>query len=194
MEEEILMRLTDDRYNNERLCLEVAMRMIRLEARTCTIRTCTGLSDDRVRKLFKSYIASERTTTAVKRRRGKSPREINCVLQNAQTQLEASLLAGAFATMDLLKRDLLDAAQSPAARDTNVRLGAQLCTSYEVYAQFLSAQPLSFEHAWFLWHALTQGNDLYLRPCSHCSGLAVQDRFSLRMRACPWCGTKESSR
>lgn len=185
------MRLTDDRYNDERLCLELAMRMIRLEARTCTIRTCTGLSDDRVRKLFKSYIASERAETGIKRRRGKSPREINCVLQNAQTQLEASVLAGAFASLDLFKMGLIDAAQTPEARNNNLRLGEQLCHSYEVYAQFLSTRPLSFEHAWFLWQALTQGNDLYMRPCCHCGGLTVQDRYSLRIRTCPWCGFKE---
>jgi hypothetical protein len=63
-----------------------------------------------------------------------------------------------------------------------------------VYAQFLSNQPLSFEHAWFLWHALTQGSDLHLRPCAQCGGLAVQDRFSLRTRPCPWCGFRERPR
>jgi hypothetical protein len=47
------MRLTDNRYAQERFQLEVAMRMIRFEARTCTVRTCTGLSEDRVRKLYK---------------------------------------------------------------------------------------------------------------------------------------------
>ncbi len=45
------MRLTDDRYANERSQFELALRMIRHEARTRTIRECTGLSDDRIRKL-----------------------------------------------------------------------------------------------------------------------------------------------
>jgi hypothetical protein len=188
------MRLTDDRYNHERLCLEVAMRMIRLEARTCTIRSCTGLSDDRVRKLFRSYVAGRGNEAHIKRRRGKSPREISCVLQNAQIQSEASLLAGTFASMDLFKMVLLDAEQTASARNNNALLGEQLCNSYEVYAQFLSKQPLSFEHAWFLWHALTHGNELYLRACTHCGGLAVQDRYSLRVRPCPWCGFKGGPR
>ena len=43
------MRLTDDRYANERTQFELALRMIRHEARTRTIRECTGLSDDRIR-------------------------------------------------------------------------------------------------------------------------------------------------
>jgi len=180
------MRFTDDRYNYERLCLDVAMRMIQFEARTYTIRQCTGLSDDRVRKLYKSYVANERLPK-IRRRRGKSPREIQCVLQNARTQLQASLLASA-----LVATGLLDSPTNSASHDF-VRLGEQLCNAYEVYVELLSDQPLSFEHAWFLWHALADGSDLYLRPCNHCGGLSLQDRFTLRLRMCAWCGTKQRS-
>jgi hypothetical protein len=182
------MRLTDDRYNHERRCLDVALRMIRFEARTCTIQSCTGLSDDRVRKLYKSYIAHEHCAANIRRRRGKSPREIQCVLQNAQTHLQASLLAGTFASIGLLT-----ATRSASDGKNGVLLGEQLCNAYDVYTQLLSDQPLSFEHCWFLWRALAQGSDLTLRTCGHCSGLSVQDRFSLRMRTCPWCGTKQRS-
>ena len=49
------MRLTDDRYASERSQFELALRMIRHEARTRTIRECTGLSDDRIRKLYSTY-------------------------------------------------------------------------------------------------------------------------------------------
>jgi hypothetical protein len=49
------MRLTDDRYAGERSQFELALRMIRHEARTRTIRECTGLSDDRIRKLYARY-------------------------------------------------------------------------------------------------------------------------------------------
>jgi hypothetical protein len=181
------MRFTDDRFNYERLRLDVAMRMIQFEARTYTIRKCTGLSDDRVRRLYKSYVANGRSPSIVKRRRGKSPREIQCVLQNSQTQLQASLLASA-----LVATGLLDPPVNAACHDS-VQLGDQLCDAYEVYVELLSDQPLSFEHAWFLWHALNDGIDLYLRPCSHCGGLSVQDRFSLRIRVCAWCGTKQQT-
>ena len=50
-----IMRLTDNRYANERSQFELALRMIRHEARTRTIRECTGLSDDRIRKLYSTY-------------------------------------------------------------------------------------------------------------------------------------------
>ena len=49
------MRLTDDRYSGEKSQFELALRLIRHEARTGTIRSCTGLSDDRIRKLYSTY-------------------------------------------------------------------------------------------------------------------------------------------
>jgi hypothetical protein len=45
------MHISDDRYSRERLCLDVALRFMRHEARTQTIRTWTGLTDDRIRKV-----------------------------------------------------------------------------------------------------------------------------------------------
>ena len=58
------MRLTDDRYANERSQFELALRMIRHEARTRTIRECTGLSDDRIRKLYSTYFGAHRGAAA----------------------------------------------------------------------------------------------------------------------------------
>jgi len=52
------MRLTDDRYSGERRQFELALRMIGHEARTRTIRDCTGLSDDRIRKLYSRYFST----------------------------------------------------------------------------------------------------------------------------------------
>ena len=51
------MRITDDRYTRDRLRLDLALRLIGHEARTRTIRSWTGLTDDRIRKLYRSYVA-----------------------------------------------------------------------------------------------------------------------------------------
>jgi hypothetical protein len=45
------MRISDDRYSRERARMELALRFLHHEARTQTIRTWTGLSDDRIRKV-----------------------------------------------------------------------------------------------------------------------------------------------
>ena len=51
------MRISDDRYTHERQRLDCALRFLRLEARTQTIRVWTGLTDDRIRNLYRSYIS-----------------------------------------------------------------------------------------------------------------------------------------
>ena len=65
------MRISDDRYNRDRLRLDLALRFMRHEARTHTIRKWTGLTDDRIRKLYRSYFS---IAQPVPRHRGKSPR------------------------------------------------------------------------------------------------------------------------
>lgn len=175
------MRLTDDRYAQERRQLEVALRMIHFEARTQTIRECTGMSEDRVRKLYKSYAASRDRV----RHRGKSPRQIDCVFRTAHTWLHASVLAGALATLGLLD-------PQSHGRSVDTELADRICDAYELYLTLLADRPLTFEHAWFVWRELTRDGDLYLSPCATCYGLNLQDKLSVRTRPCPWCGAKHS--
>ena len=65
------MRATDDRYRGEQARFELALRMIKHEARTGTIRYWTGLNDDRIRKLYTTYFKFG--DDPVRRRRGRSP-------------------------------------------------------------------------------------------------------------------------
>ena len=51
------MRVSDDRYNRDRRRFDLAMRMLLREARTSTIHCWTGLSGDRIRKLYNDYLA-----------------------------------------------------------------------------------------------------------------------------------------
>ena len=67
------MRVSDDRYTRDRQRLDLALRLIRHEARTFTIRQWTGLSDDRIRKLYRSYVMNHEARRVL-RHRGKSPR------------------------------------------------------------------------------------------------------------------------
>jgi hypothetical protein len=66
------MRIYDDRYNRDHLRLDTALRFILHEARTHTIRQWTGLSDDRIRKLYHSYLG---TGSRPARHRGRSPQQ-----------------------------------------------------------------------------------------------------------------------
>ena len=98
------MRLTDDRYAGERSQFELALRMIRHEARTRTIRECTGLSDDRIRKLYATYFRNT-GATEVRRRRGKSPRQVMRFVKNPRNQLQATTLVALYCSGLLLRVD-----------------------------------------------------------------------------------------
>ena len=98
------MRLTDNRYASERSQFELALRMIQHEARTRTIRDCTGLSDDRIRKLYTTYFR-DTGNNKVKRRRGKSPQQVGPFVKHPLNQLEATILIALYCASLLLRVD-----------------------------------------------------------------------------------------
>ena len=98
------MKLTDNRYASERRQFELALRMIHHEARTRTIRDCTGLSDDRIRKLYATYFRDTGDVT-IKRRRGKSPQQISLFVKHPINQLQATTLLSLYCASLLLRVD-----------------------------------------------------------------------------------------
>jgi hypothetical protein len=175
------MRLTDDRYSREQRRIDVALRMIRYEARTCTIRACTGLTEDRVRKLFNHYVEPH-TYGSIRRRRGKSPQQITCFTQSAAAQLSASVLAGVLAQSGLLvpfnSRSFAD---SPSTE-----LGALICSAYEFYCELEVPHRFSFEHAWFLFRSL-RNEELEIATCKTCGGFVIHERWTKLQMTCALC-------
>src|ERR1700761_4121636 len=95
------MRVSDDRYSKDRQKMDLAVRFIRHEARTHTIRQWTGLSDDRIRKLCRSYVAGN-GTQQVTRHRGKSPRQAAFFFRNSEVTFQAAQLASLFLIFGLV--------------------------------------------------------------------------------------------
>ena len=105
------MRISDDRYSRERLCLELALRFLRHEARTQTIRTWTGLTDDRIRNLYRSYMS--RGAHFVPRHRGKSPHQVAYFTRSLRVQWETAQLASLLTLLSVVPgKPSLDAASS----------------------------------------------------------------------------------
>ncbi|MGI9248694.1 MAG: hypothetical protein ACR2QI_06735 [Woeseiaceae bacterium] len=183
------MRLTDDRYSGERSQFELALRMIRHEARTRTIRECTGLSDDRIRKLFSTYFRNS-GNTAVKRRRGKSPRQVTRYVKNPENQLQATTLVALFCAGLLVRIDRKGQVQACWPRP-DVEFGHRLCRAYETYLLLHENAKLNFEWAWNLLQCISFNDELYLAHCRHCESRYVQDAYALDHKTCPAC-TMES--
>lgn len=159
----------------------VALRMIAYEARTRTIRTCTGLSDEHIRRLYRYYVSSD-LRPAVKRHRGKSPRQLSHFTRNPVAQLESSMLATTLASHRLLRTP-----RGRRLRENTLEYAAAFCDAYAEYRKLPRVGQLSFEHAWFFRRALLAGNELGLDHCGHCGGFYVSDLLSATLPDCPLC-------
>ena len=179
------MRLTDDRYAGERSQFELALRMIQHEARTRTIRECTGLSDDRIRKLYSTYFRNA-ASRHIKRRRGKSPRQVGRYVKNPSSQLEATTLIALFCSGFLLRVDA-HLKVHPCWPRPDVDYGHRVCRAFETYRLLHHDARLSFEWAWNLLRTISKNDELYLATCDSCSTAYVQDAYALDHHACPSC-------
>ena len=186
------MRLTDDRYAGERAQFELALRMIGHEARTRTIRECTGLSDDRIRKLYSTYFR-DTGKSGVRRRRGKSPRQVMRFVKNPGNQLQATTLVSLFCGSRLLRVDA-DRNVVPCWPRPDVEFGHRLCRAFETYLLLHDDASLSFEWAWNLLQAIAWNDELYLASCGSCGSAYVQDAYALDHATCPACAIAERHR
>ena len=179
------MRISDDRYSRDRLRLDLALRFIHLEARTHTIRAWTGLTDDRIRKLYRTYLL-EADGRGVARHRGKSPRQAAFFTRSVRMRRESAVFASVSSLFGLITRDTI-MIQKAAMPAPSVLRGALLCEAFETYRALVGESQISFEHAVFLLDALQAGEELRVAQCRVCSGVLVTDSLALRPPACNDC-------
>ena len=179
------MRLTDNRYASEKQQFELALRMIGHEARTRTIRLCTGLSDDRIRKVYTTYFRDTRNRK-VRRRRGKSPRQIALYVKNPGNQLEAMTLVALYCAGLLLRVDGDNTVQACWPRP-DVEYGHRICRAYETYLLLHPKPALTFEWAWNLLRRIGRNDELRIADCRHCRCRYLRDAYALDLRICPSC-------
>jgi hypothetical protein len=179
------MRISDDRYSRDQLRLDVAMRFIRLEARTRTIRLWTGLSDDRIRKLYRSYLC-DIGGAGVRRHRGKSPRQAAYFTHSARLRQETDVLVSLCLLLGLIGPQALAATAGPL---TQIRRAQLLCQAFECYRQMIPDPHISVDHMHFLLGALALGRELRLDNCNGCGAVIVEDRLTLRAPRCVVCAT-----
>jgi hypothetical protein len=174
------MRITDSRYDRDRLRLALAYRMIRLGARTHTIRQATQLSDDRIRRMYRDYFPS-RGTDRLRRPRGKSPRQMAFYRRSLDHEQQTALLGS------LIRRCGLEQPYPNGFRP-NLEDANSFCDAYETYAGLCPAPPhITFEHAWHLWQVLCCSDEYEFGPCQDCSALWLRDTLEILPDNCPTC-------
>jgi hypothetical protein len=185
------MRVSDDRYTRDRQRLDLALRLIHHEARTFTIRQWTGLSDDRIRKAYRSYVMNHDAGTVL-RHRGKSPRQAAFFFKNPEVNFQAAQLASLFVVYGLL-------CGTPVGLESRYRVGSfesgvLLCQVYEAYRELHAPASISFEHAWFLLLALARRDELGVARCEDCGGVWLRDLLAKRRAACANCESADLNR
>lgn len=178
------MRVSDDRYTKDRQKFDLALRLIRHEARTYTIRQWTGLSDDRIRKLYRSYVL-EHDASLVLRHRGKSPRQAAFFFRNPELNFHAAQLASLFLMYGLMACNTRGV--EPRYRVGSLDSGALLCRAYEAYLEMHNPVSISFEHAWFLLLALARRDEVGIARCAICGGVRVSDLLARHKLGCGNC-------
>ena len=179
------MRITDSRYDRDRLRLAVANRLIGHEARTETLRHCAGLSADRIRKLFRDYIRTQ-PELLVRRRRGKSPRQMDFFRRSAALEMEAATMASMLRACALLARPGF--LQRPTLDEV-----ARFCDAYDAFRTICPRSAITFEHAWYLRQALTAHDEYELAHCPECHALWVRDTLCVERATCAACRWPETS-
>lgn len=185
------MRATDNRYAAEMSSFNLAVRMISHEARTGTIRKCTGFSEDRIRKIYATYFKST-GGPPVRRRRGKSPTQIAPFVSSAVSQSEATVVACLLVYSGALQLDQLTG-MTGGTRLNPVSLGNRICDAYETYCCIHPHPCLCFEKTWSLYNAMAREQELLFAFCSDCGGPYVQDRYALDYHHCPFCDIKQNA-
>jgi hypothetical protein len=173
------MRITDSRYDRDRLRLALAYRLIGLEARTRTIREATQLSDDRIRRMYRDYFGANAANT-VRRHRGKSPRQMSFFRRTLEHEQEAATLGSLLLRCGLVRR-------SVNGFRPDIVVVSQFCDVYETFTSLWPRPHVSFEHAWHLWQVLCRDDEYVLANCPGCDALWVRDTLEILPDVCPTC-------
>lgn len=176
------MRLTEERYYRDCARLQIAVQFLKHKARTFTICLWTGLTEDRVRKLYRCYVSAD--STCMSRSRGKSPRRIELFGQSERYHREATCLASLLTLLKVVP--MAKEPQGAQVPHTLVR-AMHMCQAFEMYRAIVESPKISFEHAVLLATVLTSGKEMRLDVCRNCDGLVLTGARVERVDCCYHC-------
>lgn len=181
------MRASEDRYHRDRIRLRVALRFLKLHARTNTIIAWTGLTENRIRKLYRAYLMDG--PDARHRPRGHSPQHVSYFWRNPRVQQEANWIASLFALLGVIPLGQTD--ERSGARATLTR-GTLMCKAFDMYRTLIPSSAIPFEHAVFLATTLSAGEKLKLGACGECGCLIILDPTVSHSMRCHHCSMPQS--
>lgn len=182
------MRASEARYHRDRLRIRVALRFLKLRARTNTIIEWTGLTEDRIRNMYRTYLQGDGPGPKW-RPRGKSPRRVSYFWQDARVQQEANWIASLFALLGVIPLGKTGERRNALP---NLTRGTLMCKAFDMYRTLIPSPSIPFEYAVFLANTLTAGDKLKVGACAECGGLVILDPTLNHSRRCHHCSMPRS--
>ncbi len=106
--------------------------------------------------------------------------------RSAALEMEAATIASLLRACALLARPRF--LQRPTLDEVS-----RFCDAYDTFRSLCPATTITFEHAWYLRHALALHDEYELAHCPECHALWVHDTLGAEPATCPACRWPESS-
>jgi hypothetical protein len=183
------VRVSTERYTKDLRSIEVAHRMLALEARTQTIVAWTELSVDRVRTLVRARGVLIKDS-ATRRQRGPSPSDLSALLSTARMRSEAAAAAGLCRVYDVFPGKA-----TPNARTVLPSLvrAERLLTAFDRFRAMVIPSRLTLEQLVLLVTTVAEGVALGIDHCSRCHATILMDHLSPKARRlCARCNPRAS--
>jgi hypothetical protein len=176
------MGVIEDRYSRYQRRLQLAIRMLRYEARTQTICRWTGLKPRRVRRLCGSLREVE--PVPLNRRRGPSPQRLSAFLTTASLRSEAAAMAGLCRAVGVVPSERL-----PNANRTlpGVVRGERLLCALDLFTQIVPQRRLTLEQWTVIAITLAEGVEWTIDHCTACHAIILIERIWVGRTLCAHC-------
>lgn len=177
------MRISEQRYNRDRRALDLAARLVEFEVRTGTIRQLTGLSEGRIRSLYRACGADGRPVGRP-RHRGAPPHSVSSLLAKSRAKDEVSALLALCQLMGVMAK-----VRQPDADRTMSRLtrAERVCDAFWTFRYLLPEATIGFEHMLLLLGAAEKGEEIGIAECGACRAFLVVDALAAYSRLCSGC-------
>jgi len=185
------MRLSEHCYSFDLRRFDVALRMLRQDARTRTIRAWTGLSAERVRKLSRWQRRQGCRRGTACRQRGPSPTHLEGVLTSESLKSEAAAVAGVCRVLEVVPPDRRPKVRGALAV---IAQGEQVLSAHELFHNLVPRRRLTLEQWLLLLHSLARGTEWGIGRCARCPAIVVIDRLALASALCEDCQEKRSKK
>jgi len=177
------MRVSNKCYKRDLRSIELARRMLRLEARTQTIRAWATLTGDRVRSITR-ILGQDGLDHGAARRRGPSPSKFAVLMSSPTIREEAPAIAGLCRYYDVIPQDPCPDARK---RLPGIERGERLCDALEMFRLMVPDTRITLEQVVLLVFTLAERESWELGFCASCHAAILIDRLALSRRLCAHC-------